>query len=464
MKYYIGIDIGTSSVKLTCIDENAKVAGESSREYKIEEPKSGWKEIDPEKWIKGMEEAFAELFETIDPKKVEAIGVTGQMHTVSFVDREGKSIRPALMWNDTGSPAANLFWLSQYEEENFAKIQKFMIGPDYIVYRLTGNIQTDYCEASTSSLCDLKTGAWSEEIRRLLEFPRDIYPEIKGTCEVCGTVTKQWQEKFHFKQDVKVLTGTGDNPAAAIATGCFAKGYPVLSLGTSGVLMYPKKKINFEVKGKNILFSMDGKEVLILVQGVVQSTGSSLAWWVKNTLQADDFIEETTGVDLKHLGENELMFYPHLVGDKTIYQDPELRGSFVGIGTDTTRKEMTIAVMEGIAFAVRQLVSVMEVSKEELARLKVTGGGSKNEVWMQILADVLNTKVEQLESGAGAGYGIALCAAAAGDENLSMNDLIEQTVSIKNTFIPRQYNTELYEQKYQKYLRVYDALKHIYQE
>ena len=140
MKYYIGIDIGTSSVKLTCIDENAKVAGESSREYKIEEPKSGWKEIDPEKWIKGMEEAFAELFETIDPKKVEAIGVTGQMHTVIFVDREGKSIRPALMWNDTrtanlipklrekiqmidevsylssiistGSPAANLFWLS----------------------------------------------------------------------------------------------------------------------------------------------------------------------------------------------------------------------------------------------------------------------------------------------------------------------------------------------------------------
>ena len=135
-----------------------------------------------------------------------------------------------------------------------------------------------------------------------------------------------------------MLTGTGDNPAAAIATGCFAKGYPVLSLGTSGVLMYPKKKINFEVKGKNILFSMDGKDVLILVQGVVQSTGSSLAWWVKNTLQADDFMEETTGVDLKHLGENELMFYPHLVGDKTIYQDPELRGSFVGIGTDTTRK------------------------------------------------------------------------------------------------------------------------------
>ena len=175
-------------------------------------------------------------------------------------------------------------------------------------------------------------------------------------------------------------------------------------------------------------------------------------------------MEETTGVDLKHLGENGLMFYPHLVGDKTIYQDPELRGSFVGIGTDTTRKEMTIAVMEGIAFAVKQLVSVMGVSKEELARLKVTGGGSKNEVWMQILADVLNTKVEQLESGAGAGYGIALCAAAAGDENLSMNDLIEQTVSIKNTFIPRQYNRELYEQKYQKYLRVYDALKHIYQE
>lgn len=492
MKYYIGIDIGTSSAKVTCIDENGNVTGESSKEYKIEEPKSGWKEIDPEKWIRGIEEAFTELFEQIDPKEVEAIGVTGQMHTVIFVDKEGRSIRPALMWNDTrtanlipklkqkiseineisyisniistGSPAANLFWLSQYEEENFAKIHKFMIGPDYIAYRLTGSIQTDYCEASTSSLCDLKTGTWSEEIRQLLEFPRNIYPEIKGTCEICGTVTKPWQEKFHFKQNVKVLTGTGDNPAAAIATGCFAKGYPVLSLGTSGVLMYPKKKINFEVKGKNILFSMNGKDVLILVQGVVQSTGSSLAWWVKNIFQAEDFMKETTGIDNKHLGENELIFYPHLVGDKTIYQDPKLRGSFVGIGTDTTRKEMTIAVMEGIAFAVKQLISVMGIEKEELERLKVTGGGSKNKVWMQILSDVLNTTIEQLESGAGAGYGIALAAAATENENVSMEDLIDQTVSVKKTFHPRPYNKELYEKKYQKYLRIYDALKHIYQE
>lgn len=460
MKYYIGIDIGTSSVKITCIDENANVTGESSKEYKIEEPRSGWKEIDPEKWIKGIEEAFYDLFEKIDPQKVEAIGVTGQMHTVIFLDEDGRSIRPALMWNDTrtanlipklrekisvidevsyisniistGSPAANLFWLSQYEEENFAKIHKFLIGPDYIAYRLTGSVQTDYCEASTSSLCDLKTGKWSQPVRELLEFPEEIYPEIKGTCEVCGTVTKEWQEKFHFKQNVKVLTGTGDNPAAAISTGCFAKGYPVLSLGTSGVLMYPKKEINFGVKGKNILHT-------------------------------SDFMEETTGVDIRHLGENDLIFYPHLVGDKTIYQDPKLRGSFVGIGTDTTRKDMTIAVMEGIAFAVKQLVSVMGISKEDLARLKVTGGGSKNEVWMQILSDVLNTKIEQLESGAGAGYGIALAAAASGDKDISMEDLIEQTVSVRKTFIPRQYNRELYEQKYQKYLRIYDAMKHIYQ-
>lgn len=301
MKYYIGIDIGTSSVKVTCIDENAKVIGESSKEYKIEEPKPGYKEINPEKWIRGTKEAFVELFEKIDPQKVEAIGVTGQMHTVIVLGQEGKVIRPALMWNDTrtanlvpmlkqkiseidevsyisniistGSPAVNLFWLSQYEEENFAKVSKFLIGPDYIAYRLTGSIQTDYCEASTSSLCDLKTATWSESIRNLLGFSRKIYPPIKGACEVCGTITKEWQEEFHLKQSVKVLTGTGDNPAAAIATGCFAKEYPVLSLGTSGVLMYPKKKIDFKAKGKNILFSMDGKNVLILVQGVVQYNG-----------------------------------------------------------------------------------------------------------------------------------------------------------------------------------------------
>lgn len=489
MSYYIGIDIGTSSAKITLINENGEVLGEAGREYSIIEKKPGWKEIDPETWMDAVEEATKEVLQRVNPKEVAGIGVTGQMHTVVFLDKNGNSIRPALMWNDTrtvsivsemkekirklpkvpyianiistGSPAINLYWLKQNEPEQFGKIHKFVIGPDYIVFRLTEVIQTDYCEASTSSLCDLNEGKWSPEMRHLMGFPEDIYPEIKGSGVIAGTITKEWVEKLGLSPEVTVTVGTGDNPAAAISTGCFEGKYPVLSFGTSGVLMFPKEKIDFQAKGKNILFSLDGKEIQVLVQGVVQSCGSSLAWWIKKILESDDFNKETTEVDMQMLGSNSLIFYPHLVGDKTIYANSNLRGAFLGIGTDITRKDMSVAVMEGISMAVRQLVEAMNISKETLEGLRVIGGGSKNEVWMQILADVLQVSVVQLESGSGAGYGMAIVAAANSKNGKSMNEIIGKTIKTKKKFLPRSYNSELYQKKYQKYLKIYNALEQI---
>lgn len=200
MEYYVGIDIGTSSAKLTLIDEEGAIIKESTREYEILEPHPGWKEIDPETWMQAVDEAMEELLREENSVAVKAIGVTGQMHTVVFIGKDGKSIRPALMWNDTrtaptlpgirqkiqdspkvsyianiistGSPAMNLLWLKENEPEQFHKIDKFLIGPDYIVYRLTGRCQTDYCEASTSSLFDLNSGEWSPEIRKYWIFRR----------------------------------------------------------------------------------------------------------------------------------------------------------------------------------------------------------------------------------------------------------------------------------------------------
>lgn len=489
MEYYIGIDIGTSSAKLTLIDDQGKIIKEAGREYRFDEPQPGWKEIDPEVWAQAVEEAMADLLYGERCDRVQAIGVTGQMHTVVFLGNDGKSIRPALMWNDTrtadmvpavkeqvsklqevpyianvistGSPAMNLLWLKKQEPKQFEKIYKFVIGPDYIVYRLTGCIQTDYCEASTSSLLDLKTGKWSGEMQQLLDFPATIYPEIKGTNQIARELKKEWCEKYNFRPGVKVIVGAGDNPAAAIATGCFSGKYPVLSLGTSGVLMYPKEEINFDTKGKNIMFSFDQKEIQILVQGVVQSCGSSMNWWIRDILESDDYNGETE-TDPARLGENRVLFYPHLVGEKTIYGDPDLRGAFLGMGTETSRKDMTLAVMEGIAFGVRQLTEKMQVPKDALKSLKVTGGGSRNPIWMEILSNVLNVPVEQLEAGAGAGYGVALAAAGAVGTT-SMEEIITNTVIIKNVFYPNEYSVKLYDKKYEMYLKIYDSMKHIFE-
>ena len=492
MEQYIGIDIGTSSAKLTLIDEAGEIRKETSREYEISQPAPGWKEIDPEIWMKAVEECMTELLMGEDAESVGAIGVTGQMHTAVFLGWDGRSVRPALMWNDTrtmdlvretkekirlvpevsyisniistGSPAVNLLWLKKNEPEQFQKMKTFLIGPDYIVFRLTGQCQTDYCEASTSSLFDLKTGTWSSEIRELLGFPEAVYPKVKGSGETAGYVDEIWRRKFGFKKQVKVIVGTGDNPAAAISTGCFSNMYPVLSLGTSGVLMFPKEQLDFQAKGKNIMFSVDGKKILTLVQGVIQSSGSSFGWWVRQILKTDDFSAETRGVDISKLGESNLIFYPHLTGDKTIYADPALRGAVVGIGTETTRQDMTAAVMEGICFGVRQLTEVMHIDRTALQSLKVTGGGSRNEVWMQILADVLNTRVEQLEGGAGAGYGMALMAAASAKPDAELGQIVGNTVKTKKSYDPRKYNAGLYEKKYQKYKKLYGALTEVFSE
>lgn len=490
MKYYIGIDIGTSSAKLLLVNETGEVIRESSRVYKVLEPRPGWKEIEPDIWIYAVEEAMGELLSNIETKNVKAIGVTGQMHTVVFLNKDGKSIRPALMWNDTrtaslvasmkekiqnipkisyisniistGSPAANLFWLKENEPQQFEKINKFLIGPDYIVYCLTGKYQTDYCEASTSSLCDLEQGKWSQEMRKLCGFSETIYPKIRGSAEIVGNIKREWQEKYNLRADVKVITGTGDNPAAAIATGCFLKKYPVLSLGTSGVLMFPKDKIEFSAKGKNILFSFDGKSIMVLVQGVVQSCGSSVAWWMNQILNTKDYNEETDEINIEKLGENSLLFYPHLVGDKTIYANPNLRGGFFGIGTETTRKDMTLAVIEGICFGVKQLTEIMNIPREKLEGLKVMGGGSKNEIWMQILADILDVEVVQLEGVSGAGYGVALTAAVASSSNISMEQILDYSVKMKKTFSPREYNVKLYWEKYKKYKKIYEAMQQVF--
>lgn len=268
---------------------------------------------------------------------------------------------------------------------------------------------------------------------------------------------KEWIDKIGFDANTTVTVGTGDNPAAAISTGCFTEKYPVLSLGTSAVMMFSRSKPDFRAKGKNILFSFDRNDVQVLVQGVVQSCGSSFEWWMKKVLETEMFDKETA-IDTKLLGKSEVIFYPHLVGDKTIYADSKLRGAFIGIGTDTDRKTLSVAVMEGICLAIRQLTEAMELPEESLKGLRVIGGGSKNEIWMQILSNVLNKEIVQMESGFGAGYGIAL-AAASKDVQISIEEIIKNTVKIKKRFVPVGENVLLYEKKYQKYLKIYDALK-----
>lgn len=488
--YYIGIDLGTSSVKVLLVDRDGRIVKEAGKDYMLLQPVQGWKEIHPETWWDAVDASLKMLLKGIDARQVAGIGVTGQMHTVVMLDEKGEPIRPALMWNDTrtkdliahmkeeiaqtevayinsflstGSPAANLLWMKENEPENFAKIAHFLIGPDYLVYRLTGIYGTDYCEASTSSLYDLKKKRWSCEVREIVGLPESAYPKVHGSAEIAGEILPEAAAEFGLNSDVKVIVGTGDNPAAAIPTGCLSRGYPVFSIGTSGVLMYPRQQVDFEAKGKNILFSFEGDTCYTLVQGVIQSCGSSYSWWNERVL-GRNFEEAENEIDIEKVDESKLLFYPHLVGDKNIYADPKLRGAFLGLGTDTTRADMTRAVMEGIAFGLKQLTEEMNLDREGLAQLKVIGGGSRSRSWMQILSDVLDSPVEQLEGNVGASYGAALLAMYSCGRIQSLEELSDRAVSVKERFVPRPRYASIYQKKYQQYLRIYKAMKDIFAE
>lgn len=486
---FIGIDLGTSSVKVVLTDETGRILREAGQDYSLLQPHPGWKEIEPESWWQAVTRALDTLLDGLDGTQVEGIGITGQMHTVVMLDENGSSIRPALMWNDTrtkdlipgirerlfgtdsvcierilstGSPASNLFWLRRNEPDSFARLHKFLIGPDYLVYRFTGVYGTDYCEASTSSLYDVVRRKWSPVMQSIVGLPENVYPTVRGSAEIAGTLLPEIAARFGLKDSVRVIVGTGDNPAASIPTGCLANRYPVFSLGTSGVLMFPRDTPDFDAKGKNILFSFDSKQFYTLVQGVVQSCGSGYGWWNRNILRLADFENADKEINVDRLGENGLIFYPHLVGDKTLYGDPTIRGAFLGLGTDTTRADMTQAVMEGVAFGLRQLTDEMHFSRESLQNLKMIGGGSKSRVWMQIMADVMDSPVEQLDGNAGAGYGMALLAAYSCGAVGSLADISGRAVSVKERFEPRSRNAGLYTAKYHQYLRIYDAMKTVF--
>ena len=483
MKYYLGLDMGTSSLKALLMEEGGEIVGEGSVDYEYAAPAPGWTEMEPEIWYRAALEVMGKVLGLAEAGEILAIGVTGQMHTTVFLDNEGRSIRPALMWNDTrtlpqlaeikwrlqwqdalaatakiistGSPALNLYWLKKEEPENFARLHKFLIGPDYLVYRLTGKFGTDYCEASTSALYDFAAASWSREMGSLLGLPEKIYPPIRGSSQRAGRLLPEIARRLGLSGEVEVVCGTGDNAAAAFANGLGRDCEAFLSLGTSGVLVHAAKSPDFSRPGKNIAFSREGETIEYLVQGVVQSAGRTLNWLMRDILKTDDYDGNISHVDIETLGEGSLLFYPHLMGEKTMYGDMSLRGAFLGLSEGTSRADLQVAVMEGIAFGVRELAEAMGIERKKLYPLLVTGGGARSRLWRQILADVLETPVAELPGKSGAAYGAALLAAGSFREGRGAADE-------KSLCRPRMKNVIAYRKKYRNYLRIHDAVKNVY--
>ena len=421
--YYIGVDLGTSSVKLLLMDDDGNIVNTVTKEYPISFPKPGWSEQNPTDWYEKTVEGIKELISNIDSSKVAGISFGGQMHGLVILDENDNVIRPAILWNDgrttkecdflnneygkdkltnntaniafAGFTAPKILWLKENEPDNFKKISKIMLPKDYLAYRLSGEFCTDVSDASGMLLFDVKNRCWSEEMLELVGIKKEQMAKVYESYECVGNLTKQAASELGLSTSVKVIAGAGDNAAAAVGTGTVGDGKCNISLGTSGTIFIASK--NFSVDDNNALHSFAHADGYYHLMGCMLSAASCNKWWLDDIIKDKDYQKEQAEITDDKLGNNKVFYLPYLMGERSPHNNPLARASFIGMTMDTTRSDMTQAVLEGVAFAIRDSFEVAKSLGIKIDRTKICGGGAKSPLWRKIIANVLNVKVDILE-------------------------------------------------------------------
>ncbi len=488
MNRYIGIDLGTSSVKILLVNSLGEIEKTVSRTYPIFYPQNGWSEQNPTDWYEATIDGLYELLDEADKDSVKGISFGGQMHGLVILDENDEVIRPAILWNDgrtfketeylntvigqdklmeytaniafAGFTAPKILWVKNNEPENFARIKKIMLPKDYLAYKLSGVFATDTSDASGMLLLDVKNRCWSKEMCDICSVNIDTLPTIFESYEKIGTLLPELSSKLGLGE-VVIAIGAGDNAGAAIGTGISENGACNISLGTSGTVFISQDSFsNNECGALHNFCHANGSYHLM---GCILSAASCNKWWVEDILGSYDFRSEEDGLD-SLLGSNSVYFLPYLMGERTPHNDVDAKGAFIGMRPSTTRKEMTLAVLEGVAFALRDSVELARLSGVKIDKTKVCGGGAKSAIWRKILANVLGIPVVRPLIEEGPSYGGAILAMVAYGEYGSVSEATSKLVKDKDTTLPDEKISKLYEEKYNTFKKLYPALKDIYKE
>lgn len=485
---YIGIDLGTSAVKLLLMDADGQIKKIVSKSYSLSFPHTGWSEQNPEDWFEQSMEGLKELLAGQDKEEVRGISFGGQMHGLVTVDKEDNVIRPAILWNDgrttketeylntvigkeklseytaniafAGFTAPKILWMQKNEPDLWKKVQKIMLPKDYLVYRMSGAFSTDYSDASGMLLLDVKNRRWSEEMLSICNISEEMLPKLYESYEVVGTLKEQLAKELGLSPDVKIIAGAGDNAAAAIGTGTVGEGKCNLSIGTSGTIFISDK--DFRVDGNNALHSFAHADGGYHLMGCMLSAASCNMWWMNDILKTSDYQTEQAGIDKP--GENSVFFLPYLMGERSPYNNPSARAVFFGMSMDTTREDMTQAVLEGVAFGLRDSLEVAKSLGLKIDSSKICGGGAKSPLWRKIIASVLNLKLEIVENEEGPGFGAAILAAVGCGEYPSVEAACDKLVKIIDEVEPDKELVEKYESRYNKFKKIYPTVMALYEE
>ena len=486
--YYIGIDLGTSSVKLLLMDELGAIHQQVTREYPLEFPHPGWSQQAPEDWKDAVLSGLQELTANCDKRQIAGIGTGGQMHGLVVLDRDDNVIRPAILWNDgrtaaqvdylndvigkqklsawtaniafAGFTAPKILWMRENEPENFARIAKIMLPKDYVNYILTGVHCCDYSDASGMLLLDVAHKRWSKEMLDLCGITEAQMPALYESYETVGTLRPEIAQLLGFPENVKVCAGAGDNAAAAVGTGVVGDGGCNISLGTSGTVFISSKQ--FGVDPNNALHAFAHADGGYHLMGCMLSAASCNKWLMDDILRTKDYAGEQAPITDEKLGTNHVYFLPYLMGERSPINDTNARGTFIGMSMDTSRADMTQAVLEGVAFAIRDSVEVAKSLGIPLASSMLCGGGAKSPLWRKILANVLNMPLTIPASEQGPGMGGAMLAMVACGAYGSVAEACAKLVTVSETVAPDPEIAARYEARYQQFRLIYPALKGLY--
>ena len=483
---YIGIDLGTSAVKLLLMDGNGEIKKIVSKEYPLFFPHPGWSEQNPEDWFEQSMNGLKELTAECDKSQIAGISFGGQMHGLVVLDEEDNVIRPAILWNDgrtgeeteylntvvgketlskytaniafAGFTAPKILWMKRHEPERFQKIKKIMLPKDYLAYRLCGTFCTDVSDASGMLLMDVKNKCWSKEMLEICSITEEQLPKLYESYEVVGSLKKNIAEELGMTEEVKVIAGAGDNAAAAVGTGTVGEGMCNISLGTSGTIFISSKK--FKVDENNALHSFAHADGNYHLMGCMLSAASCNKWWMEDIIGTKEYGKEQESLQV--LGENHVFFLPYLMGERSPYNDPDARGAFIGMSMDTKRSDMTLAVLEGVAFAMKDSLGIAKSLGIDIKKTTICGGGAKSLLWRKIMANVLNLEINIIESEEGPGYGGAILAAVGCGEYSSVEEAAKKLVKVVDTVKPDSELVNKYEERYKIFRQIYPSLKFLY--
>lgn len=488
MKYVIGIDLGTSAVKVLLVDQEGRVCAKASKGLTLIQERSGYCEQDPEEWVNKTIEALQELieFSSIHARDVEGISFSGQMHGLVLLNSENRVLRNAILWNDTRATAQcrqikevlgetllqiaknpalegftlpKLLWVKAHEPECFQHAAFFMLPKDYLRFRLTGAIHCEYSDAAGTLLLDVEKREWSETFCQMFDIPESLCPPLVESHVLVGTLLPEIAAKTGLKETTKVFAGGADNACGAIGAGILSPGKTLCSIGTSGVILSFEEGDRARDYRGAVHFFNHVKEDAFYSMGVTLAAGYSLSWFKKIFAENGDFDELLKSLADTPLGANGLLFTPYLVGERTPHADASIRGSFIGVDGSHKKSDFVRAVLEGITFSLNESVEVFRDAGKSIETIVSIGGAAKNERWLQMQADIFNATVIRLEDEHGPAMGAAMLAAYGCGWFASLEACSACFTKYTATFEPQEKNVSRYKELFRLYQTVYQQTK-----